>query len=468
MNDIRRMLVSEFFQSADEHAWLRRIRYVVLMGIILRLAMVFGVVGGMQQMGDGPAYVRQATELLSGTVDHFYFPPGTALFTLPVFAVFGVTPFSEHLAGVLISIAFLGGVVWLAQTVLTSKRAVFLAAALASIYPHVVLSAAQISSLPLTAALVCVAIAACVRGQRDSRSWWIVSACASAMAILVRPGTALLPVVLGLWGMVVAYRSGQPLMRLLGVPGILLSCTAMFCVPVMVFHAARGHGWTLATNAEWNLLLANNPYAPDYKTGHFGQRAIADLSPDAQAFIRQFFSTETAEPASLEQRTRMADSAKAYIISHPARTLWRISNRARGFFGCDYTAAREMQLVFGYSDAMFGLLMAFEGGVFILVFIGWLFFLLGYAPGGMLPKYAHVGVMLAIIAPHLAAFALAKYHLPVVPIMICGAAACIDGVIGRDRNLLGRLEKRRMWLMSMVVAVFVVQVEHLYQLILLR
>ena len=108
MNDIRRMLVPEFFRSADDHVWLRRVRYVVLVGILLRLVMVFVVVGGMPQMGDGPAYVRQATELLSGTADHFYFPPGTALFTLPVFALFGVSPLTEHLAGALISIAFLG------------------------------------------------------------------------------------------------------------------------------------------------------------------------------------------------------------------------------------------------------------------------------------------------------------------------------------------------------------------------
>lgn len=468
MNDIRRMKSLQFFQSTDDTVWLRRIRTTVLVGILLRFLMAFVVVGGMQQMGDGPAYVRQATELLSGTVDHFYFPPGTALFTLPVFVVFGVSPLSEHLAGVLISIAFLGGVAWLAQTILPSKRAVFFAVLLASTYPHSVLSAAQISSLPLTAALVSVAIAACVRAQNGTLLWWMVSACACAFAILVRPGTVLLPVVLGLWGIVGMYRSGRTSTSLIAAPVIIAGFIALVCVPALLFHASKGHGWTLATNSEWNLLLSNNAYTPDYKTGHFGQRAIADLSPEAQLFIRKFFATETAEPASLEQRTRMADSAKSYILSNPVRTLWRVSNRARGFFGCDYTAAREMQLVFGYGDTAFGLLMALEGGIYLLLLLGWCFYLLGGEPGSTMPASVQFGIVSAVIAPHLVAFALAKYHLPIVPLMICGAAAFVDVVLRHDNNLLDRLTKRRKQLIVILLVVMAIQIEHLYQLIRLR
>lgn len=127
-----------------------------------------------------------------------------------------------------------------------------------------------------------------------------------------------------------------------------------------------------------------------------------------------------------------------------------------------------MQLVFGYSDAMFGLLMILEGGVYLLVLIGWLFFLLWGEAGGALPRYLHIGVLLAIIAPHLAAFALAKYHLPVVPLMICGAAACLDAALRGDAEMHGRSVKRRMALIIMMLAVVAVQVEHVYQLILLR
>lgn len=468
MNDIRRMLVPQFFQTDDNSVWLRRIRLAVLVGILLRCIMAFAVVGGMQQMGDGPAYVRQATEILSGAADHFYFPPGTALFTLPVFALFGVSPLTEHLAGVLISIAFLGGVVWLALAILNSRRAVFIAALVAAVYPHVVLSAAQISSLPLTAALVSVAIASCVRAQRGSFAWWVVSASFCAMAMLVRPGTVLLPVILGAWGIVEAYRAGRSPARLVGVPVIMVTIIAVVCVPVMTFHAGRGHGWTLATNSEWNLLLANNAYTPDYKTGHFGQRSIADLPPDAQTFIRQFFTTETAEPASLAQRTRMADSAKAYISANPGRTILRISNRARGFFGCDYTAAREMQLVFGYSDAIFGLFMMLEGGFYLLVLIGWGIFLLWGKSGGVVPWFLHIGVLFAIIAPHLAAFALAKYHLPVVPLMICASAALADAALRRNAPVYETLGKQRIALTILVLVVVAIQIEHVYQLILLR
>ena len=443
-----------------------RILVVIAVGIILRLAVAFGPLRSMPQMGDGPAYVEQARSVLSGTVDHFYFPPGTAFFTLPVFSLAGFSVFSEHLAGFLIGVLFLVSTVFLAQTILETSRAVFIATFIAAVYPHVLLSTAQISSLPLAASLVSLAIASAVRARRyDSTEWWVACGLACGAAVLVRPGTLLLPVVIVAMTWLSTPENERALRRIFRPVVILGLILTTFCLPVGLFHASRGHGMTLATNSEWNVLLANNAHTPDYKTGHFGQRAIADLDTSAQAYIRQFFTAETAESATVAQRRMMLDSAQAYMLDNPLRTLWRMSNRVRGFFGCDYTAAREMQLVFGYSDKMFAFVMAVEGGVYLLVLLGWLFCLVVDGSSMGLSRAFQIGVLLSIMAPHILAFSLAKYHLPFVPVMICATAAVFSRPRSAEGGFMANWVKRRILLTIMLLIVVVIQVEHLLNLV---
>ncbi len=469
MNDIRRMTVSVEEKSVASAMWKRRIVLAVVAGITLRAIMAFGIVGDMPQMGDGPAYVEQARAILAGTVDHFYFPPGTALFTLPVFSLLGFSVFSEHLAGFCIGVFFLVSVVLLARSILASPRAVFVASVIVAAYPHVLLSTAQISSLPLTAAFVSLAIACSVRARvNDSAFWWFACAVASAAAVLVRPGTLLLPIVIIVSSLRAFDRTSLTTLAFAKpflVTGLTISA---LCLPVAVFHVSGGHGFTLATNSEWNILLANNAYTPDYKTAHFGQRAIADLDPAAQSYIRQFFATETAEPASVAQRKRMLDSATAYMIDNPIRTLWRMSNRIRGFFGCDYTAAREMQLAFGYSDRVFSLIMLAEGGMYLFVLFGWLIWMIIDGSAVALSRTFQLGVLLSIISPHVLAFSLAKYHLPVVPMMICAASAVFSRLWETETGLSAMFGKHRKALIIIALLVVVIQVEHLLNLVWFR
>lgn len=431
--------------------------------------MAFAIVPEMQQMGDGPAYVRQVQDFLTGTLDHWYFPPGTALVTMPVFGLLGFSVAAEHLAGVLISIGFLLSTMYLARSMQLGGQATFLVALIAALYPHVVLSSAQISSLPLTAVCVSMSVGAALRAARSgSAMHWCLSSLFCGLAVLTRPGTLLLTPLLMIlcWSMI---RHRPERWRLASAAAAIMSVIlGIMMLPIMSFHAGRGHGSVLATNSEWNLLLSNNRYTPDYKTGHFGQRALGDLAPEAEAFIRQFFAGETAENATRQQRQAMLDSARSFMAENPGRTAWRMTNRLRGFFGCDYTAARELQLVFGYSDAVFALVMIAEGGVFLLVLCGWLVYLVGNEGGRAPGRWFHVALLAAVIAPHIAAFALAKYHLPLVPVMICATGMVgswlLDPSIQRDDFF----AKRRKTLIFIVVAVALVQVEHLYNLVILR
>jgi 4-amino-4-deoxy-L-arabinose transferase-like glycosyltransferase len=469
MSDIRSMSWSSFFHASSENEWQRRILRVVLLGILLRLVMAFAIVPGMQQMGDGPAYVRQVHQIFAGTLDHFYFPPGTALVTMPVFGMFGFSIAAEHLAGVLISIGFLLSTVYLARSMQLSGRATFLAALIVALYPHVVLSSAQISSLPLTAIFVSMAVGGAVRASRmGSAIHWCMTSLFCGLAVLTRPGTLLLApllMILG-WSMI---RHRPEYWRPASVAATIMAVIlCLMTLPVVSFHAGRGHGSVLATNSEWNLLLSNNRYTPDYKTGHFGQRALTDIDAEAETFIRAFFTGETAENATQRQREVMLDSARRFMAQNPGRTAWRMTNRVRGFFGCDYTAARELQLVFGYSDAVFGLVMMAEGGFFLLVLCGWLVFIVAYTASPVPGRWFHIALLVAIIAPHVVAFSLAKYHLPLVPIMICASGLVGSWLLNPSGECNATFGKRRKVLVILGVALAFVQVEHLYNLVILR
>ncbi|MBU3698580.1 MAG: glycosyltransferase family 39 protein [Candidatus Kapabacteria bacterium] len=469
MSDIRRMVGGSFFKETSQEVWTRRIRLALLVGVTLRLLVAFVVLPDMPQMGDGPAYVRQVNQVLSGTLDHWYFPPGTALVTMPVIQLLGPGILAEHITGVLISIAFMLSITWLARSLQLSDPAVFVATLLGALYPHVVLSSVQISSLPLTSAAVAMALGAMIRAVRSrSHLMWILAAFFCGLAVLTRPGTMLLAPFMLVWTWIELKGHRERVRRVFVAKVILLAVLGGMTLPVLWFHAQRGHGWTLSTNSEWNVLLANNRFTPDYKTGHFGQRALTDIDPEAEAFIRGFFDGETAENASLAQREVMLDSARAFMAQNPGRTLYRMSNRVRGFFGCDYTAARELQLVFGYPDAVFAMVMLLEGGFFLLVLFGWIIHTLlrsGAWSGGRL---LHWGVFGVIIAPHVAAFALAKYHLPIVPLMICATAVVATEVFQRPKSVAVRLKEWRNRLVIIVVALLALQFEHLYHLIILR
>lgn len=462
------MWLRNFFQSTDDRLWKRRIQSTIVIGIGIRLLVAFVVLPVMPQMGDGPSYVRQAHQILLGTIDRFYFPPGTALFSAPIFSVLGFSTTSEHLVGVAISVLFLVATTWLARSILADHRAVFIATLIAALYPHVVLSAAQISSLPLTAAMLSLAVGAMSRANRDESVWWsLASGAFCGAAVVIRPGTILLPVVLCGWLLLGMYRRKSSTSAAMQLIVVHWAVIVALCLPVLQFHSYRGHGLVLSTNNEWNFLIANNHYTPDYKTGHFGQRAMHDIDPDAAAYLRQFIHHDSPESASLFDRRRMVDSATTFITEHPVRTVWRVTNRFRGFWGLDYTAARELQLNYGYSDVVFGLVLLFEGGGYLVVLFLWLIWLVRDNGVSSISRWWHVALSLAIMVPHLVAFSLAKYHLPVIPLMCCSAALVIQRYFCHD-GLLRELSERRYLLIILVIAVLLIQVEHLIHLIILR
>jgi hypothetical protein len=109
--------------------------------------------------------------------------------------------------------------------------------------------------------------------------------------------------------------------------------------------------------------------------------------------------------------------------------------------------------------------MAVEGGLYLLVLLGWLFHLVVDGSSMGLSRAYQIGVLLSIMAPHILAFSLAKYHLPFVPVMICATAAVFSRPLSAEGGIMASWVKRRNLLIIMLLIVVVIQVEHLLNLV---
>ncbi|MCX6139700.1 MAG: hypothetical protein NTX15_02530, partial [Candidatus Kapabacteria bacterium] len=229
----------------------------------------------------------------------------------------------------------------------------------------------------------------------------------------------------------------------------------------------HGQGWTLSTNNEWNVFLSNTPFTPDYKTGHFGQRRFDQIDPQARAYMKAILPHESPYAATLEQRNAMKAAALDYMIDHPLRTLYRMSNRLRSYVSMDYTASRGIQNAYGLSNALFAPLIFFEG-------TGYLFLLLLAVSAPFLTKMPMAGkgalvmsIAIAGMIPYLLAFAQPRYHLPAIPLILLAAVIALAEIVQNPRITWVRLRSRGLW-WGIVVAIAGIQVENLYYLIQLR
>lgn len=455
-------------QTPLARLWFKRIALVAVLGFVLRALVAFGVLPTMQQAEDGPSYSAQAVQMLDRSIGYYYFPPGTALFAAPFYAVMGQSTFTDHLLGVVLSTGFLLSGIWLCSVLLGWGRATFIAAIIMALYPHSVISATQLSSQPLTAILLTLAVGLAVRNaERWSWKRWLGIAVCLAAAMLTRPASLTILVVFGVGGVVLWRRRKVSLLQISGAIASLLLVLSLSAYPFMAHNAKMGQGWSISTNNEWNLFLGNTPYTPDYKTGHFGQRSFDQVSPEARAYMSAILPHESPYAATLEQRTAMRNAALHYMAEHPVRTLYRISNRLRGFWGMDYTAARVIQNEYGLSNMAFLPLLVLEGGGYLIVI-----FLALSAPFLVSAQQRWswrflLGCVVAIMLPYLAAFALAKYHLPVVPLLLPMAAMAGLSVTEDPGGAWTTLRRSKVWWGAVAVTI-AVQAEHLIQLILLR
>jgi len=440
---------------------------VIALGVALRVVISFVILAGMPQGGDGPSYSQQAQDVLAGTMSYWYFPPGTALSVVPFYWAFGPSVGTDHLVGVVLTSGFLVAAVFLSRVMLGWGRPTFIVAVLASLYPHSLLSSPQITSQPLAG--ICLAAAIAFGWEcRDAWSWkrWVGASICIAALILTRPASAAVIGVFFIGGLILWRRRVISTKILLGATGIMVGMVVAFVAGFMVHNEKMGHGPVLSTNVEWNIFLSNNPFTPDYKTGHFGQRRFDEISPEARSYLAHVLPHESPYAATREQRRVMSDSARSYMISHPGTTLYRMSSRIRGFWGMDYTASRSIRNSHLISTAAFLVLLFLEGGGFLVVL------LLAVTAPFILPNpmkgrwWLAMAVVALIMAPYIVAFAQTQYHLPLIPILMLFGAIVIDHCVREPRRIWVQVRSRWLW-WACIATVFAIQAEHIYYMLLL-
>jgi 4-amino-4-deoxy-L-arabinose transferase-like glycosyltransferase len=385
----------------------------------VRAAVAFGLLGAMPMTSDARDYFDVGAALASGkTEGAFYWPPGEGAALGAAFRAFGTSVAVARTLTIAMSVATVVLTARIARD-LAGARAGNAAGWIAALYAPSVLLCGQSYAQHLAA--LCLAATAFygLRAARDGGPLVFVAAgVALGLGILTRPSMgSVVPVLAVAWG-------GRSLREPTGAGrrratwgAAIGAVAALACVtPAYVHDARAGAGWTLSTNNERNLFLGNNPYTPDYKTSHLGQRALGELEPEARDYLTSFYRRADA-------RAAMQREALSYMEMHPARTTLRTLNRTTSFWGFDYLASRSIQNWRGWGPAVTLPLLALEGGSYLVVAalaLVALFAMRGHGDRG--GRAWLVALAVAYEVPYALAFSGGTYHFPVFPVLVALAA----------------------------------------------
>jgi 4-amino-4-deoxy-L-arabinose transferase-like glycosyltransferase len=383
----------------------------------VRGVVALGLLRAMPMVSDAHDYVAVALRLSTGDAEGaFYWPPGESLVLSAGFALFGPSIAVARALTVAIGTATTVLTALIARE-LVGPRSERTAGWMWAGYAPSVLLGGQAYAQHL-AALCLATVAYC--GMRAARERRLVDFIATGLAlgvgILTRPSMAsVVPVVAAVWAL--AARHERAARRAIATGGAAAICIGLACVLPICAHDARcGAGWTVSTNNERNLFLGNNPYTPDYKTSHLGQRSLDELEPHARRYLASFYARG-------DGRSAMQRAAIAYMMEHPARTAQRTLNRATSFWGFDYLASREIQNWRQWHTARALPLLGVEAASYLAVAALALIALFAMGEGAR-PVWRSWLVMLALAyeIPYAIAFSGGTYHFPVLPLLIPLAA----------------------------------------------
>jgi hypothetical protein len=393
--------------------------------ILLRAALSLVALRGMPMVSDAADYLEVGRQLASGDVPRqFYWPPGEPAVLASGFAFFGQSLLTARLLTIAMSA---GAVVFtvLLGLELGGPSTARTAGWIAAVYPPSILLSGQTYAQHL--ASLCLAGVAyfAFRAQRTGR--WLDFAAAGALlgcGALTRPSMISAGLVAAAAVLIILWHGGRgdyaaPTARLRLAAGAILSTVVALAVvmPVMAHNARAGAGWTISTNNERNLFLGNNPYTPDYKTSHLGQRSLDELPPAEREYLSGYYARPDA-------RSAMRREAIEFMLAHPLRTALRTINRATSFWGFDYLASREIQRWRGASTISTLPLLALEGGGYVAVVALALLGMFAAGQNAALRAWL-VAVVLAYQAPYAIAFSGGTYHFPAIPLLIPFAALAV-------------------------------------------
>jgi hypothetical protein len=224
----------------------------------------------------------------------------------------------------------------------------------------------------------------------------------------------------------------------------------------------------LSTNNERNFFLGNNPYTHPYKTGHMAQRELADLPPDAQAYLKRHY--QAADP-----RAAMLQSSKDFILLEPGQFIRRCANRFANFWTFDYEQGRRLQLFLEPYGRVAMVPMALQAVYsFVLVALMLLGLPALWRAGQGAWVLAALGVCLLYQAPHVVAFSSPVYRSGLAP-LICllaawGLVTMRSGVSMRAAMsaALGGTWRRKVYAAAVLIGLLAINAQAAYYLVKLR
>jgi tetratricopeptide (TPR) repeat protein len=374
-------------------------------------------------MGDSRGYDAWARQIAAGDWigrDVFYQAPLYPYVLATLYSLFG-----PDLLIVRVAQALLGASACAALAVATarlfSERAGLVAGLMLALYPPAIFFDALIQKSVLDVLLLCVALAITATLARDSRvagawSWWTVLGVVIAALLLTRENAALLAVVLGCWAFWHAPRAVAAFT--LGLAVVLL--------PVM----ARNYGVSGAlylTTSQFgsNLYIGNNPRAD----GSYGALRDGRGSPEYE----RLDATALAEAASGRSLTPREVSsywtarAVEYVRSEPLAWVRLMAYKARLLVSRTEiidTESQESHAEYSWPLAVLGRFWHF-GIVLPLAFLG-----IAASSGQRRTLVVFYALVAAYAISVIAFFVVARYRLPLVPLLLPFAAA---GVLSLPR-----------------------------------
>jgi hypothetical protein len=157
----------------------------------------------------------------------------------------------------------------------------------------------------------------------------------------------------------------------------------------------------------------------------------------------------------------MRDEALDYIRSHPGVTTWRTLNRARAFWGFDYTYANGLRAEWDAPAPAVALAALVEvGGWLVLGVLALAGLFLArdrFRPGRLTLLLL---VMAAYELPHLIAFSAGRWHLPILGLLAPVASAGL-AAMGSPREAVSRILRSRPLVIALAIFALI-QVEYAY------
>ena len=446
-------------------------RGILAVAFVVRVGVAFGWLRSMPLVSDAQDYAEEARRLALGSASAplgdaaFYWPPGNSLVLATIYAAFGDSLWVTRGVMLFLSVVTVALIMLLSRELDARRDARTERASgwLAALYVPAVLLVGQSYAQHLAAMCLVGLAYFALRAMREGRiGYFAVAGIAFGLGCLTRPSMAsAAPVLLVAWALELRAKRIARSKLALGAALFVVVASALL-VPVVRHNAAHGAGVTLSTNNERNFFLGNNPYTPDYKTSHLGQRSLDELDPETREYLTSFTTRES-----------MQHEAVSYMAHHPAVTAYRTFNRATSFWGFDYLASRIIQEARGWGKRGLLPLLALEAGSYIatmvLAIAGVLAFGAPRAPAGdgdeppadavVDPFYRRWLVWLAFAyeLPYMLAFSGGTYHFPALGLLLpfAGVAAA------RWREWWPRVRSSRPTMIA-VAAFFAIQVQYAY------